>query len=76
MKAVVLYGPKEVRVTDDFPVPPLTENGVKIAVAYCGLCGTDFHKYQGKSGSRPVTYPVALGHEVSGVVVRVFRNGF
>ena len=71
MKAVVLYGPKDVRVVSDFPEPPLAENGVKVAVAYCGLCGTDFHKYQGKAGSRPVTYPVALGHEVSGVVVEV-----
>lgn len=71
MKAVVLYGPKDVRVVSDFPEPPLAENGVKVAVAYCGLCGTDFHKYQGKAGSRPVTCPVALGHEVSGVVVEV-----
>lgn len=71
MKAVVLYGPGDVRVTPDFPEPPLAENGVKIAVSYCGLCGTDFHKFQGKAGSRPVTYPVALGHEASGIVVQV-----
>lgn len=71
MNAVVLYGPGDVRVTSDFPEPPLADNGVKIAVTYCGLCGTDFHKFQGKAGSRPVTYPVALGHEASGVVVEV-----
>lgn len=71
MKAVVLYEPKDVRVTEDFPVPTLAENAVKIAVEYCGLCGTDFHKYQGKAGARPVTYPVALGHEASGIVEQV-----
>lgn len=71
MKAIVLYGPGDVRITPDFPEPPLAENGVKIAVSYCGLCGTDFHKFQGKAGSRPVTYPVALGHEASGTVVEV-----
>jgi 2-desacetyl-2-hydroxyethyl bacteriochlorophyllide A dehydrogenase len=47
---------------------------VKVAVAYCGLCGTDFHKFAGKSGSRPVTYPVPLGHEASGVVVEVGKD--
>lgn len=70
MKAAVLRGPKDVRV-EEFPEPPMNENCVKIAVAYCGLCGTDFHKFAGKSGSRPVTYPVPLGHEASGVVVEV-----
>ena len=68
MKAAVLFGPGDLRVTD-FPVPPMGEDCVKVAVAYCGVCGTDFHKYQGKGGSRPVKYPVPLGHEISGVVV-------
>lgn len=73
MKAAVLRGPKDVRV-EEFPEPPMNENCVKIAVAYCGLCGTDFHKFSGKSGSRPVTYPVPLGHEASGVVVEVGKD--
>ncbi len=70
MIAGLLKAPGVVEVTD-FPEPPLAEDGVKIAVAWCGLCGTDFHKYAGKAGSRPVTYPVPLGHEASGVVVEV-----
>ena len=70
MKAAVLRGPKDVRV-EQFPEPPMHDNCVKIAVAYCGLCGTDFHKFAGKSGSRPVTYPVPLGHEASGIVVEI-----
>ncbi len=74
MKAVVLYGPRDVKVTHDFPEPPLADNAVKVAVSYCGLCGTDFHKYQGKAGSRPVTYPVALGHEASGTVVAIGKD--
>ena len=73
MKATVLFAPKDLRVTD-FKEPPLLDNGVKVAVAYCGLCGTDFHKFMGKAGSRPVVYPVPLGHEVSGVVVDVGKN--
>jgi len=74
MKAIVLYGPRDVRVVSDFPEPPLADDGVKIAVSYCGLCGTDFHKYQGKAGSRSVTYPVALGHEASGIVVETGKD--
>lgn len=70
MKAIVLFGPRDVKYTD-FPEPPMGETSVKIAVAYCGLCGTDLHKFEGKAGSRPVTYPVPLGHEASGVVVEV-----
>ena len=70
MKAVVLKAPRDVEYID-FPEPPMGDTSVKIAVAYCGLCGTDFHKYAGKAGSRPVTYPVPLGHEASGIVVEV-----
>lgn len=70
MKAAVLFAPGDLRITD-FPAPPLADDAVEVAVAYCGLCGTDFHKFAGKAGSRPVTYPVPLGHEASGVVTRV-----
>jgi len=68
MKALVLTDKHEVHV-GSFPEPPLAANAVKIAVAYCGLCGTDLHKYEGKSGSRPLKLPVPLGHEISGALV-------
>lgn len=80
MKAAVLYGPQDLRITD-FQEPSMDENSVKIRVAYCGICGTDFHKFAGKAGSRPVKYPVPLGHEVSGIVesvgslVTAFKKG-
>lgn len=73
MKAAVLFGPGDMRVTD-FPEAALQPGSVKIAVAYCGLCGTDFHKYAGMAGSRPVTYPVPLGHEISGIVTETGEN--
>ena len=80
MKAAVLFGPHDLRVTD-FPDPEMSPDGVMIRVSYCGICGTDFHKFAGGSGSRPVKYPVPLGHEVSGIVeavgpeVRQFKPG-
>ena len=70
MIAGVLLAPGKVEITE-FPEPPMGEDCVKVAVAWCGLCGTDFHKFAGKAGSRPVTYPVPLGHEISGVVAEV-----
>lgn len=44
---------------------------VKIRVAWCGLCGTDVHKFQGQNGASVVVPPIILGHECSGVVVEV-----
>ena len=70
MKAIVLSGKGQAAWTD-FPEPTMGEDCVKIKVAYCGLCGTDFHKFAGCPGSRPVVYPVPLGHEISGTVVAV-----
>ena len=70
MKAVILYGPREVGV-GELPKPPIRENDVCVRVAYCGICGSDFHKFEGKKNTHPVRYPVALGHEISGVVSEV-----
>lgn len=70
MKALVLKAKHNVQV-GELPVPEMNENTVKISVRYCGLCGTDLHKYEGKSGTRPLVFPVALGHEISGVVEEV-----
>lgn len=70
MKAVVLYGPKQVRL-GELPVPELKPGEVRTRVAYCGICGSDFHKVEGKQNTRAITYPVALGHEISGVVEAV-----
>ena len=73
MRAAVYFGRHDVRIID-FQEPPLTDTGVKVAVSYCGLCGTDLHKYDGLGGSRPVIPPVVLGHEASGIVVETGRN--
>lgn len=70
MKAVVLYGPGNVAV-GDLPLKDLAAGEVRVKVAYCGICGSDHHKVSGKKNTRPVTYPVALGHEISGVVAEV-----
>ena len=73
MKAGVYYGVEDFRVAE-FPEPELKEDGVKIAVKYCGVCGTDVHKFHGQCGSHPMKPPVPLGHEVSGVVVETGKH--
>lgn len=70
MKAAILTGRHQVHI-GEFPTPPMEPDCVKVAVSYCGLCGTDFHKYEGRGGSRPLKLPVPLGHEISGIVEAV-----
>jgi 6-hydroxycyclohex-1-ene-1-carbonyl-CoA dehydrogenase len=52
----------------DVPLPELREGEVLVAVAGCGVCGTDLgYLYQGiPTASKP---PLILGHEISGTVV-------
>lgn len=65
MDALVVHRPKEVSVAAwDDPVP--SEGEAVVAVASCGVCGTDRHI---ADGTYPATYPNVLGHEISGTVI-------
>lgn len=77
MRAAVYHGRGDVRVeeTDPRPVGP---GDVEIAVAYCGLCGSDVHEYSAgpiavpEDEPHPLTgekLPLVMGHEFSGTVV-------
>lgn len=55
----------------DIPDRKPIQDEVKIRVAWCGLCGTDIHKFQGKNGASVVIPPIILGHECSGVVEEI-----
>ncbi|MFV0380916.1 MAG: zinc-dependent alcohol dehydrogenase family protein [Breznakia sp.] len=70
MKAGMYLGDFTYEVQDISDRDPVNDE-VKIKVAWCGLCGTDIHKYQGKNGASVVKPPIILGHECSGVVVEV-----
>ena len=43
MKAVILHGPGKVSV-GEFPTPTPKAGEVRVRVAFCGICGSDFHK--------------------------------
>lgn len=78
MRALRWHGAGDVRV-EDVTRQPVGAGEVEIAVAYCGICGSDLAEYrQGPvaiqdrphvlTGHRP---PVTLGHEFSGTVTAV-----
>jgi len=54
----------------DTPDRAPDDGEVEVAVAFCGLCGTDLHIVHGTMDAR-VTTPHVFGHEMSGVVSRV-----
>ncbi|MCA7994856.1 2,3-butanediol dehydrogenase [Burkholderia cepacia] len=79
MRALQWHGPRDVRLVEiDTPRPGPGE--VRIAVAYCGICGSDLHEYADGPHAIPVdtphplsrrTAPLTLGHEFCGTVVEV-----
>ena len=69
MRAGVYRGSGQV-VTEDVPVPKISEGEVLIRVAACGICGTDVKKVQ----HALVHPPQILGHEIAGTIVAVGRG--
>jgi 2-desacetyl-2-hydroxyethyl bacteriochlorophyllide A dehydrogenase len=67
VKAAVITGPGEVEVTT-VPDPSPGPRDVVVAVAGCGICGTDLHILEGEFAP---TLPVVPGHEFAGEVVAV-----
>jgi len=63
MKALVYYGPKDIRISQ-LEDPKLSEDEVLIKVKACGICGSDVHGYLGITGRR--IPPMVMGHEFSG----------
>ncbi len=78
MKALRWHGVRDVRL-DEIPEPKAAPGEVVVAVAACGLCGSDLHEYLHGPVYIPrsphpltgVVPPVALGHEFAGRVVEV-----
>lgn len=66
MRALVKKSPGVGNVgIEEVPIPDCPPDGVRIEVAFTGICGTDIHVYHDRFPNYP---PVILGHEFSGVV--------
>ncbi len=67
MKAVLCQEPGVLEVVDR-PSPGTPEAGwVRLAVSHVGICGTDYHIFEGKHPF--LEYPRVMGHEISATVL-------
>lgn len=67
MKALVVEGERQL-VYRDVPVPELRDDEVLVRVRACGICGSDIPRVLADGAH---AYPIIVGHEFSGDVVRV-----
>src|SRR5512135_2629817 len=71
MKAVIYYGPKDIRV-EQLPVPACGGDEVRVKVDACAVCGTDLKSYH--SGNPRIKAPLVMGHEFTGLIDQVGAN--
>jgi 2-desacetyl-2-hydroxyethyl bacteriochlorophyllide A dehydrogenase len=67
MRIAVLTAPKTFQVVDE-PVPDHGPDEVLVKVAACGVCASELDLWLGRGTA---SFPLRLGHEVSGTVVAV-----
>lgn len=68
MKAAVLYKKHDMHI-ENLPMPTGDGENQVIKVAFCGICGTDVHLYEGDEGSVKLSPGTVPGHELSGILV-------
>ena len=75
MKAVVLTGIRQMKLTD-MPMPGIKKDtDVLLKIKKVGVCGSDVHYFStGRIGDQIVKYPYLVGHECSAVVAEVGRS--
>jgi L-iditol 2-dehydrogenase len=70
MLVAELIGQRKFRLTEQEIAPP-GPGEVQVRVNAVGLCGSDLHSYaDGAVGDTPCQYPMVLGHEPAGTVVK------
>ena len=70
MKGLRCEAPGELGFVLDLPEPaPPPPGWALVAVSHVGICGTDYHIFEGKHPY--LQYPRVMGHEASGTVVAV-----
>lgn len=82
MRAAVFHNAHDIRV-EDVDVSKVSDNQVKVKVAWAGICGSDLHEYNAgpifipKDEESPLTgrkAPLTMGHEFSGVIEEAGAN--
>lgn len=67
MKAFVVHGRRDGKI-EQVPYPHVGPHDVIVRVRNVGICGTDYHIFEGEFLS---PYPIIPGHEFSGVIEEV-----
>jgi (R,R)-butanediol dehydrogenase/meso-butanediol dehydrogenase/diacetyl reductase len=79
MRALKWHAAHDIRL-EKVEVPTPKDNEVVVAVAYCGICGSDLHEYDSGPHAIPIEVPhklsgsvapIIIGHEFCGTVVQV-----
>ena len=74
VRAAVLNKALEL-VYEERPAPRPGTGEVSVAVAHCGVCGSDVHYYlDGRIGDMIVAKPLILGHEFAGTIAEVGKG--
>lgn len=68
MKRLVIDSPNSVLV-EEVGVPEPGPGDVLIRIAYCGICGSDLHAFNGKHPF--ISLPATPGHEFSGTIAEI-----
>ncbi len=70
MQVAQLIAPREFRITEG-SIPDPGPGEIQVRVNAVGICGSDMHSYsEGGVGDTPCQFPMVLGHEPAGTVVR------
>ena len=81
VKAARYHGNKDIRIEDIPLESTIKPHEVRLAPAWCGICGTDVHEYlhgpvfpPTESNPQPLTghhLPITFGHEFSGTITEL-----
>jgi len=70
MRAAELIAPLTFRIAE-MPIGDPGPGEVQVRIESVGVCGSDLHAYsEGAVGSTPNVYPMVLGHEPAGTIVK------
>jgi len=78
MKAAVMKDIGVIKVEDVPDLPPGSDQA-KVKIVYCGICGSDIERFEGRFGlaklaGKSPEYPEILGHEASGTIIELGSN--
>jgi threonine dehydrogenase-like Zn-dependent dehydrogenase len=74
MRAAVLFGPGDMRLVEDYPIPRPGRNEAIVKVAACAICGTDPDILKRGWPNHPPYGEFIFGHEYAGTIVALGEN--